>query len=334
MALISTTFLLMGCSGGGGGGGASLVSFQLEDESIDNGTFVYERNGVVVSQTSFLKNLSSFFISTAFAAVDETITCTPPEPVSFDMDILGTSVSIDTTCASDLQAQLRAGMLKSMATKTIIVAYAGGSTQLGNKRRITFNAAGSFFGTYNNVFGNDKNILCRRYFTFSDDGQVVEGLDEASTTAAAGVWIAGGTLDGEVIAAHGDLSLVPGNYSYSGYDEADPGDLDNFANAAEVVADCYDGENPSENISTMAFRFKDGYLEMDSEGSDFSDDYNATTASHKKLIDFNRWCVDDGSGSACDTDRLPGGVYNALPDVCHEEDHDNANCGGAIDPWN
>ncbi len=336
--ILTTVTTLGGCSGGGSSSdSADPVSFQLEDDSIDNGTFIYERNGTVVSKHSLLNNLSNFFITTAFAAVDKTITCTPPEPVSFDMEILGIPVAVNSSCASGLKSNLRAGMLKSMANKTIIVEYAGGSTQLGNYRKITFNSADSFFDTYGDVFGNDKNILCRRYFTFSSDGKVIEGLDEEATTAAAGVWIGGGTLDGVAIAAHADLSAVPGNYSYSGYDETDGGDLDSFTDAAEVVADCYDGEDPADSISTLAFRFKDGYLEMDSEGSDFNDDladYESSPVKAKQLIDYNRWCVDDGTGTACDTTRLPGGEYEELPTICHEEDHNSNNCfPGSIDPW-
>lgn len=314
-AILSTSVLLTGCFGGGpggGGGSSQKVSFQFTDESVSN--FVYARDGQTVAQTKFMNNFSNFFISTAYAAVDKSISCTVSEKVSFEMDVFSDPIIIETSCSSNLESELRAGMLKSMAGKTVIIEYAGGSSQLGEDRKITFRNAASFFGVYNNINANGANELCRDYYDFKSSGKVETGLDVDATKALADAKNAG-AYPITVKEGDGVTDII-------------------FNSPQEAVDHCVADDGGLEEYAIeMAFRFKDGYLEMDPEGSDFNDDYDASNEKAKQLLDYNRWCVDDGSGTACEPSNIPSAYPHAtLPTVCHEEDSP-CGAGADIDPW-
>ena len=241
------------------------------------------------------------------------------------MNILGTQLIIELSCSTSLEKKLRAAMLESMAGKTVILEYTGGSDQLSAGRILTFrnsdqNGAGvdngerGFFGKYNNIFANGQNAYCRETYDFNKgQGTVTLSLDVANTKAAAN---------------------AVGSYPVQGHDEN--WNTIDLNDADEVVENCVSQDGGLEGYKvSLAFRFKDGFLEFDPEGTDFSDGLDSSDDStYKKLLGYQRGCVKASGSSTCDTASLPGNSYTPLPEVCHQIDSADNNCEpGSIDPW-
>jgi hypothetical protein len=306
--VLSVLTILSSCSGGSGS--SETVSFQFKDEAVDN--LIFEKNGTVVSQNNFIQKLSNFFIDTAFSAVDRQIECKPSDQVSFDMDILGTPLVVELPCSAALEKKLRAAMLESMAGKQIILEYSGGSEQFSESLTLDFRDSDEdgtgvdegergFFGKYNNINPSGANAYCRETYDFNkSDGTVTLSLDVENTKAAA---------------------------MADGFSEED---------AIAKVEECAAGDGGIEEYTVqLSFRFKDGYLEFDPEGVDFSDDLDENDLStYQKLSDYQRFCVKSAGTDTCDTASLPNATYVALEEVCHPEDSEQGNCPeGSVDPW-
>lgn len=151
---------ITGCSGDSSPAASTVRSQIFSDTAV---TAFTQTAGVAKNKPSFIDNA----FNSAYA-VDGNIRCVEGAPVSFQLDALGNTVQIDTTCNAQVDLTIRQGLLQSMAGKRMLQYWAGGHDATAEGRVLTFNAVGSFWGTYDNIEAGSA-AGCKDKLTFDEE---------------------------------------------------------------------------------------------------------------------------------------------------------------------
>ena len=113
-------FTLVGCGsdgGSSGAGGSSIISGIFSDASVTSFT---QTGGVAKVQPGPGQKIMNFVVPTAYA-VDGNISCISGDSVSFQLDALGNTVNVSTTCTSltAMDLAIRVGLLESLDGRSI-----------------------------------------------------------------------------------------------------------------------------------------------------------------------------------------------------------------------
>lgn len=188
-------------------------------------------------------------IPSAYAA-EGSIRCVQNTPVTFDVIALGANLQIEANCDNNIDLSIRKDLLRSLAGKRLLMNRGGGADAKPLLRVINFRPDATFWGIYDNVVAGHSN-----------NGQNEQNCRDKFTFDEA---------TGTVTIAY-----------------------DNLASTADTHQACLDNEFPGATEDdykiVLAFRFKNGLLEMDPEGTDFEDNG-----------DYINFCIDDNSDSQCD----------------------------------
>lgn len=247
LLLMIISFVFVSC--GGSSGSSTATSSVKETIFSDSAVTSFTQTGGVAHNKPSL--MDKVFPSAY--AVSGNIRCVEGAPVAFQLDALGNTVQVDTTCNTIMDLNIRRGLLESLANKRLLMEYAGGSDSRAQGRALTFNAVGSFWGVYDNIVAGSANTghnehLCKDKLTFNETtGQVTIEHDTFNSLAA----------------------------------------------GADSTQDCLNSEFAGATLAdyrkVMNYRFKDGKLEMDPDGLDF-------TVNN----DYVRFCIDNNSNGVCD----------------------------------
>lgn len=197
----SSTGLSSDLSSNGSSPGAAEVHVRDSIFSDSAVTSFQQVGGVVMNSPSLIDQV----FSSAFA-VSGNIRCVEAAPVAFELDALGNTVQVETNCDSNMDLNIRRKLLESMAGKRILMEYGGGHDTRSEGRVITFNAVGSFWGTYDNIVSGAQNTghnehLCKDKMTFDEaTGQVTIEHDVVNSLIA-GTDTSQGCLDSEFVGA-------------------------------------------------------------------------------------------------------------------------------------
>ena len=146
----------------------------------DTAVTSFEQTGGVASNKT---NLLDKVLNTA-NAIDGNIRCVEGAPVSFELDALGNTVQIDTTCNSKMDLSIRQGLLESMAGKRMLQYWAGGQNARPQGRVFTFNSIGSFWSTYDNIEAG-SSPGCKDKLTFDQStGTITIEHDSVNSSTA------------------------------------------------------------------------------------------------------------------------------------------------------
>jgi hypothetical protein len=155
LLLSITTIALAGCSSDKK---ASSVREQVFSDTAV--TAFTQTAGVAINKPSLMDKI----IPSAYA-IDGNIRCVEGAPVSFQLDALGNTVQVDTTCNAGIDLSIRQGLLESLAEKQMLMYWGGGGDTTGQGRVFTFNAVGSFWSTYDGI--GSGNAGCEDKLTFN-----------------------------------------------------------------------------------------------------------------------------------------------------------------------
>ncbi len=233
---ISLSMFLVSC----GDNGSSSSSTGTVREAIfsDSSVTSFTQTGGVASHKSSILN---YIVGSAYA-VSGNIRCVNGASVSFELDALGNTVQVDTTCNSNIDLSIRQGLLESMAGKRLIMYHAGGGNALSQNRAVIFNASGSFWTTYENInAGGVANCKDKLTFDQATGTVTIENDSAASITAGATVQ---DCLDSEFVGATAEdyknelkFRFKDGKLEMHGNDA--------FPNDADLVQWCIDQNSDS-----------------------------------------------------------------------------------------
>jgi len=133
LMILTLALLITGCNGGssgsGGVAGSSLVSGAFSDASVTNFS---QTSGIAKLNKSVPSQMIELVIPSAHAGGGN-ISCISGEAISFQMDALGNTVNVNTTCAAitTVDLAIRVGLLESMDNSAIQrkISDAGASAQ-------------------------------------------------------------------------------------------------------------------------------------------------------------------------------------------------------------
>lgn len=247
--LILIASILSLVSCSGDGSSSSLTASSRDEIFSDSAVTSFQQTAGVV----FTKpSLMDQILGSAYA-VSGNIKCIEGSSVSFELDALGSTVHVDTKCNSIMDLNIRRGLLESLAGKRILMSYAGGSDARSQGRAITLNAVGSFWTTYDNIPAGSANTGHNEHLC----------KDKISFNET----------NGQVTIEHDTFNSL--------------------ASGADTTQDCLNSEFVGATLAdykkVLNYRFKDGTLEMDPDGLDF-------TVNN----DYVRFCIDNDSNATCD----------------------------------
>ncbi len=178
--LLSSLLVLASCGSDSGKSVSNGVRSQIFSDSAV--TSFQQTGGVALNKPSLIDAV----LPTAYA-VSGNISCVEGAPVAFQLDALGNTIQVNTTCNSRVDLSIRQGLLASLASKRMLIYHAGGGDVRSQARVLTFGSAGSFWGSYGNIeAGSSPN--CKDKYTFSEtNGTVTIEHDAAASTTAGAV---------------------------------------------------------------------------------------------------------------------------------------------------
>ena len=190
---ILITFQLTGCGSddGASGGGSGLVTATFSDTSVTNFS---QTSGVAKLQRNLPQQAIELIIPSAYAA-GGSISCLSGEAISFQMDALGNTVTVDSTCTSftAIDLAIRRGLLASMDGIAIKRTVTDASFKNGAMDFRTAGTVGSFSWDtgYRVMSINDANgdtttgDNCYDTYTFvSSTGKLTIGPDAGASDAS------------------------------------------------------------------------------------------------------------------------------------------------------
>lgn len=284
--------ILTGCGDGSTSqGGSSTITSTFSDTAVSNFS---QTSGV--AKASQGEKLINFVIPKAYAGGGD-ISCISGSDISFQMDALGQTVSIDTTCSSaaGIEISIRAGLLESFDGKklepTVSEANYGPTGGRGTDGfgELDFSGTGKAFGFYTGTItdtGIDSNADSNA--TLYNNIYVTKAKDDCDGSGNhqydVFIFTSSGTVYNYVL-LKGDLATALGVGG-------------SIADQATHAAQCYaDGTTDANSDglvdktlaqAKISFRFKDGALELDFSGQ------NTFLESHG-----------ENSGSTCSNATIP-----------------------------
>jgi hypothetical protein len=184
--LLSVMALALVSCGGGTSGPTTTTSNVKSAIFSDTAVTSFQQTGGVAHNSPSL--MDKVFASAY--AVDGNIRCVEGAPVAFELDAFSNTVQINTTCNSDIDLNIRRGLLESMASKRLLMYWGGGHDTRSEGRALTFNAVGSFWATYENIPAGAGNTghnehLCKDKMTFDEStGEVTIEHDVTNSLIA------------------------------------------------------------------------------------------------------------------------------------------------------
>jgi hypothetical protein len=225
VTIFTLTLFLTSCGDDSSGGGSGIISSTFSDSAVSNFS---QTAGIAHLRKSLPQKTMDFIIPSAYAGGGN-ISCLSGDAISFQMDALGNTIDVDTTCssASAIELAIRRGLLASMDGIAIKRTITDASFKNG---ALDFRAAGA-----NGSFQWDT-------------GYKVKSIEDAN----------GDTTTGDncydtytFVSSTGKLTVAP---------DAASSDGACLCVTTPGHADC--------QTDTVSFRFVDGNLELDLTNSD------------------------------------------------------------------
>lgn len=297
LCFIAFPLVLTSCGGSSGPssqGATSKVELSFSDTAVSN---FNQLSGV--AKLSPLQQSLELILASAFAGGGN-ISCLTGTDISLQMDALGNTVSIDTTCtsASGIETAIRAGLLESfdglILEPTVSEAQYGPTGGRGTDGfgKLDFSGTGKAFGFYSGTIDNsgisptasaDSNLHSKIYTVKAKDDCDGAGNHQYDVF----IFKSDGTVYNYVL-LKGALATALGVGG-------------SIADQATHQAQCYaDGVtdansdglvDKSLDQAKIAFRFKDGALEMDFSGQGvFAESHgedNGSTCSNATIPNSN-----------------------------------------------
>lgn len=262
LTLLVISAALTGC---GSDGGSVTSNGVVSGNFVDNALDSFRQTGGVASNETAPEKVINFVFPSAYAAASGTYSCVSGDTATFEASAFGGSLfDVSVTCSSTVDNDIRAGLLKSLLSKKIIVDVAESATHKANAQRFTFPSSDTSGKVTITMYG----LGAYAGGSTSLPSDCAQQYEFDMNTGSVRIYISNGTTIGST-----DNTLGNGlnaGCSLSGGDSSD------FDSGFETTA---------------KFRFKDGKIEFN---TDNQEDFSSSSGA------YERWCLDDNTDGSCD----------------------------------
>lgn len=180
LAILGGMIFLASCGSDSSNSDPVHIKMEFQDDAVSS--FI-QRSGIAYNR-SILDNISETFIAQAHATTNGEISCMSGDQVTFDVEVLGKPLEINTTCGRSIEADIRRQLLFAFSEMTLF-------TDKDGHRVLDLRDAdseGTFWGIAHGKVFSGAPITCYDSFTFiKSTGEMIIDLDEDHTTSEGGV---------------------------------------------------------------------------------------------------------------------------------------------------